>query len=284
MLIEIKARFDEENNIRLVSKLKNSGANVILGLEYLKTHCKLCVVIRREGEKLRIYSHVATGNYNEKTARLYTDISYLTSKQKIGMDLLHIFNILSGYSSPDEKLQKIYYAPVTLRKNLIKCIDREISNAKKGKKAEIFMKINSFSDKIMAEKIYEAADKGVHVYIICRGVCSIVPRKNLFIKSIVGRFLEHSRIYYFKNNNSPEYYISSADLLTRNLDKRVETLISLKDSSVVKQLQWIIDVFKADKANSFIIDKEGKWHHDKGDFSCFDWFIKHTDERKKLKK
>lgn len=284
VLIEIKARFDEENNIRLVSKLKNSGANVILGLEYLKTHCKLCVVIRREGEKLRIYSHVATGNYNEKTAKLYTDISYLTSKQKIGMDLLHIFNILSGYSSPDEKLQKIYYAPVTLRKNLIKCIDREISNAKKGKKAEIFMKINSFSDKIMAEKIYEAADKGVHVYIVCRGVCSIVPRKNLFIKSIVGRFLEHSRIYYFKNGNSPEYYISSADLLTRNLDKRVETLISLKDSSVVKQLQWIIDVFKADKANSFIIDKEGKWYHEKGDFSCFDWFIKHTDERKKLKK
>lgn len=284
VLIEIKARFDEENNIKLISKLENAGANVILGLEWLKTHCKMCIVIRRENEKLKMYSHIGTGNYNEKTAKIYTDLSYFTSKQKVGMDLLHIFNILSGYSNPDEKLQKIYYSPVTLRKNLIKCIDREISNAKKGKKAEIFMKINSLSDKIMASKIYEAADKGVDIYIICRGVCSIVPRKNLYIKSIVGRFLEHSRIYYFKNNDNPEYYISSADLLTRNLDKRVEILLSLKDSNVIKHLSWIIDIYKADKANSYYIDNDGKWHHEKGNFSCFNWFIKHSNERKKINK
>lgn len=284
VLIEIKARFDEENNIKLISKLENAGANVILGLEWLKTHCKMCIVIRRENEKLKMYSHIGTGNYNEKTAKIYTDLSYFTSKQKVGMDLLHIFNILSGYSNPDEKLQKIYYSPVTLRKNLIKCIDREISNAKKGKKAEIFMKINSLSDKIMASKIYEAADKGVDIYIICRGVCSIVPRKNLYIKSIVGRFLEHSRIYYFKNNDNPEYYISSADLLTRNLDKRVEILLSLKDSNVIKHLSWIIDIYKADKANSYYIDNDGKWHHEKGNFSSFNWFIKHSNERKKINK
>jgi polyphosphate kinase len=156
--------------------------------------------------------------------------------------------------------------------------------AKKGKKAEIFMKINSLSDRIMADKIYEAADKGVKVYIICRGVCSIVPRKNLFIKSIVGRFLEHSRIYYFKNGSNHEYYISSADLLTRNLDKRVETLISLKDSEVIKQLEWITDVYKSDQANSFIMTKDGEWVKSKGDFSCHDWFIKHTDDMKKIKK
>ena len=142
----------------------------------------MCVVVRKEKEKLKIYSHIATGNYNEKTAKLYTDPSYFTSKYKIGIDLLHIFNILSGYSNPDEKLQKIFYAPVNLRKNLIKCIDREIENAKNGKKAEIFMKINSLSDKIMVKKLYEAAEKGVKIYIICRGVCSIVPRKNLYIK------------------------------------------------------------------------------------------------------
>lgn len=284
VLIEIKARFDEENNIKLISKLQNAGAVVILGNEYLKTHCKLCVIIRKENDKLKIYSHVATGNYNEKTSRIYTDISYFTSRQKVGNDLLHIFNILSGHSNPDEKLQKIYYSPVTLRKQLISCIDREIALAKKGKKAEIFMKINSLSDKIMADKIYEAADKGVSVYIICRGVCSIVPRKNLYIKSIVGRFLEHSRIYYFGNGKNHEYYISSADLLTRNLDKRVETLISLKDSAVVKQLKWIIDVYKNDNSNSFVMLKDGKWHKKKGDFSCHDWFIKHTNDRKKIKK
>lgn len=284
VLIEIKARFDEENNIRLISKLQDSGANIILGPEYLKTHCKMCIVIRKEDDKLKVYSHVATGNYNEKTAKIYTDLSYFTSKQKIGMDLLHIFNILSGYSNPDEKLQKIYYSPVTLRKNLIRCIDREISNAKRGKKAEIFMKINSLSDKVMAKKIYEAADKGVNVYIICRGVCSIIPRKNLYIKSIVGRFLEHSRIYYFRNDKNPEYYISSADLLTRNLDKRVETLISLKESAVIKQLHWIISVYKSDKRNSFIMTKDGKWVKDKGEFSSHDWFIKHSDERKKISK
>jgi polyphosphate kinase len=284
VLIEIKARFDEENNIKLISKLQSAGATILLGNEWLKTHCKLCVVIREEKNKLRIYSHVATGNYNEKTSQIYTDLSYFTCKQKIGMDLLHIFNILSGHSNPDEKLQKIYYSPITLRKKLIACIDREISLAKKGKKAEIFMKINSLSDRIMADKIYEAADKGVKVYIICRGVCSIVPRKNLFIKSIVGRFLEHSRIYYFKNGSNHEYYISSADLLTRNLDKRVETLISLKDSEVIKQLEWITDVYKSDQANSFIMTKDGEWVKSKGDFSCHDWFIKHTDDMKKIKK
>lgn len=284
VLIEIKARFDEENNIKLISKLQNAGATVILGLEYLKTHCKLCIIIRNENDKLRIYSHVATGNYNEKTSKIYTDLSYFTCKQKIGIDLLNIFNILSGHSNPDEKMQKIYYSPVTLRKKLISCIDREISFAKKDKKAEIFMKINSLSDRIMADKIYEAANKGVNVYIICRGVCSIIPRKNLYIKSIVGRFLEHSRIYYFRNGKNPEYYISSADLLTRNLDKRVETMISLKESTVIDNLQWIISVMKADKKNSFILDKNGKWHREKGDFSCHDWFIKHSGDHKKLNK
>lgn len=284
VLIEIKARFDEQNNINLIEKLERSGATVILGPEYLKTHCKMCIVVRRENNKLKVYSHVASGNYNEKTARQYTDLSYFTSKTKIGIDLLHVFNILSGHSRPDEKLEKIAYSPVTLRKTLIRCIEREIENAKKDKRAEIFMKMNALSDQVMVNKLYEAADAGVKVYIVCRGVCSAVPRKNLYIKSIVGRFLEHSRIYYFANNKNPEYFISSADLLTRNLDKRVEILISLKDSNVIKQLKWMIQVFKEDEKNSFVMDKDGKYLSPKGDFDSHQWFINYSDNMRSKKK
>lgn len=274
VLIEIKARFDELNNIKLISKLKEAGVIVILGLEHLKTHCKMCLVIRDEEGKKKIYSHIGTGNYNEKTSKIYTDLSYFTSKQKIGMDLLNVFNIISGNSAPDEKLQKIAYSPVTLRKTLIKCINREIEHAKKKKKAEIFIKVNSLSDPIMVNKLYEAADAGVEVYIICRSVCSIVPRDNLYVKSIVGRFLEHSRIYYFKNNKSSEYFISSADLLTRNLDKRVETLVSVKDSNVTKKLDWIIKVMKKDERNSFVMRKNGTFSKEKGTFDSHEYMIK----------
>ena len=281
VLVEIKARFDEENNIKVINKLQRSGVNVVLGDEFLKTHCKLCIVTRKtEDGKIRVYSHVGTGNYNEKTARIYTDLSYFTSKQKTGKDLLYVFNILTGHSKPDDKLDKVYYSPVNLRKQLEKCIDKEIDYAKKGKKTEIFIKVNSISDVKMVNKIYEAANAGVQVNIICRGVCSLVPRKNLKIKSIVGRFLEHSRIYYFKHSG---YYISSADLLTRNLDRRVETLISLKESNVIRQLKWIMEVLKQDKVNSFIATQDGKWKHMKGDFDAHDWMISYSDIKKRKK-
>ena len=284
VLVEIKARFDEDNNIKVIEKLQRNGVKVVLGEEYLKTHCKMCIVVRREDDKLKIYSHVATGNYNEKTGRLYTDLSYFTSKQKIGRDLLMIFSILSGNNKPDEGLNKVFYAPVNLRKQLEKCIDREISNAKKGNKGEIFIKVNSLSDIRMVNKLYEAADSGVKIKIICRGACSIIPRKNIEVKSIVGRFLEHSRIYYFKNNKHPEYYISSADLLTRNLDRRVETLISLTDSNVIDDLKWIIDVLNEDQINSYKMNDKGKWIRVKGDFDSHQWLIDYSDEKKRKKK
>ena len=283
VLVEIKARFDEGNNIEVIQKLKKCGVNVILGDEFLKTHCKLCIVTRRINNKVKVYSHVSTGNYNEKTAKIYTDLSYFTSKQKIGKDLLYIFNILSGHSRTDESLNKVYYAPVNLRKQLEKCFDREIELAKKGKKAEIFIKVNSISDVKMVNKIYEAADAGVDVQIICRGVCSVVSRKNLKVKSIVGRFLEHSRIYYFKNGRNSEYYISSADLLTRNLDRRVETLISLKDSNVIDEVKWIISVLKQDQANSYIQNKDGQWIRIKGDFDAHQWMVEYSDIKKQKK-
>lgn len=273
VLVEIKARFDEYRNISLIDKLKYAGVNVIMGIEELKTHCKMCVVVRKEDDGVKIYSHLATGNYNEKTAKIYTDISYLTSKQKIGYDLLNIFNIISGVSRPDEKLQRVFYAPVNLRSKLVKLIDREIAIAKSGKKAEIFIKVNSISDEPMVEKLYEAADAGVNITIICRGVCSIVPRKHLRIKSIVGRFLEHSRIYYFRNRKDSEYFISSADLLTRNLDKRVEIMVSLKDSNVIQKMRHIMDVLISDTYNSFYMEEDGDFYMANGDFDAHQYFI-----------
>lgn len=273
VLVEIKARFDEYRNISLIDKLKYAGVNVIMGIEELKTHCKMCVVVRKEDDGVKIYSHLATGNYNEKTAKIYTDISYLTSKQKIGYDLLNIFNIISGVSRPDEKLQRVFYAPVNLRSKLVKLIDREIAITKSGKKAEIFIKVNSISDEPVVEKLYEAADAGVNITIICRGVCSIVPRKHLRIKSIVGRFLEHSRIYYFRNRKDSEYFISSADLLTRNLDKRVEIMVSLKDSNVIQKMRHIIDVLISDTYNSFYMDEDGDFYMANGDFDAHQYFI-----------
>lgn len=273
VLVEIKARFDEQNNIHVINKLKSSGCHILLGTEFLKTHCKMCVVIKKDEDTYKIYSHIATGNYNEKTSKIYTDLSYFTSKRKIGFDLLNIFNILSGISTPDSKLQKIAYSPVTLRKTLIKCIDREIENAKRGKKSGIFIKVNSISDPIIVQKLYDAASKGVKVYIICRGICSIVSKKNIYIKSIVGRFLEHSRIYYFYNNNHEEYYISSADLLTRNLDRRIEILLSVTESNVIHKIKDIIRILKKDEANSFVMDEYGVYHRMKGNFNAHEKFI-----------
>lgn len=283
VLVEIKARFDESQNISLIDKLKTSGVNVLLGLEYLKTHCKCCIVARKEDDGIKIYSHVGTGNYHDKTAKIYTDISYFTAKQKIGSDLLNIFNILSGISTPDEKLQKVFYAPVNLRSKINKLIDREIDFAKKGKKAEIFLKLNSLSDIDMVSRLYKAAENGVKVYIICRGVCSIYPRENIYIKSIVGRFLEHSRIYQFRNGGNDEYFISSADFLTRNLDRRVETLISLTGSDVTDKLKYIIDVLKRDSANSFRMTQKGNFKHLRGDFDSHKWFIEASNQMPKIK-
>lgn len=283
VLIEIKARFDESRNISLIDKLRYAGVNVVLGLEYLKTHCKICVVMRREKDGIKVYSHLGTGNYNDKTANIYTDLSYFTASQKIGRDLLNVFNILSGVSSPDDPLTSVFYSPINLRSKLNKLIDREIEFAKKGKKAGIVLKLNSLSDEDMVKRLYKAAEKGVKIYIICRGVCSIKPKKNIYIKSIVGRFLEHSRIYYFRNNKSPEYYISSADLLTRNLDRRVEVLVGLKDDDIKEKVQYIIDVMKRDERNSFEMKDNGEYKYIGGDFDCHQWFIDNCSETLKVK-
>lgn len=268
VMVEIKARFDERNNIDVYKKLTNAGCLVTLGDEYKKTHCKMCVVTRKTGKDIKVYSHVATGNYNENTSRIYTDISYLTSNRKIGQDLTEIFNILLGSSKPSSNMNKIFYSPVNLRQTLIKYIDNEIKIAKNGKRAEIIMKINSISDKAIINKLYLAADKGVKVTIIVRGICSIIPRKNLNVKSIVGRFLEHSRIYYFRNRKNHDYFISSADLLPRNLDKRIEIMIHLNNDTLDNNVSKILSLMKNDTTNSFIETRTGNW-------------IKETTDKKK---
>lgn len=251
VLVEIKARFDEANNIQIIKKLKDAGVNVVLGDEYLKTHCKMCIVTKKVGDMMKLYAHVGTGNYNEQTAKIYTDLSYLTSKQKICRDLIHVFNIISGHSKQGKDMEKVFYSPVNLRKRLESRIEKEM---KYGKDGRIFIKVNSLSDVRIVSKLYEAAKAGVKIKIICRGICSIVPIKNIEVKSIVGRFLEHSRIYYFAHGNSgdtPAYYIGSADLLPRNLDNRVETLISVSESNIIEKLDWIIDTLSKDTRNSF---------------------------------
>jgi len=279
VLLEVKARFDEDRNINLVDKLKSSGCQVIYGLENLKTHCKLTSIIRKENNKLSIYTHMGTGNYNEKTARLYTDISYFTSNSHIGRDTTTLFNILSGYSNPkDKEISSIYFSPYNLRLKLTEMIDRE---KKKGKKGRIVLKLNSLSDKDMIDKLYSALDKGVDVTIVCRGVCSISRRKkdgtvykNLTIKSIIGRYLEHSRIYLFGIGDDTKVFISSADMLTRNLDRRVELLVPILDSSCINKLMEILAFSIMDTANTFIVSEDDEYINCKdNEVNCHNIFM-----------
>lgn len=260
VLLEIKARFDEDRNMSLVEKLKSSGCKIIYGAEDLKTHCKFIIVVRRGKKGLKTYSHIGTGNYNDKTSSIYTDISYFTSVNKVGEDLLTIFNTLSGFSDPKDDVNRIFYAPYNLRSNLYNLIDNEIQNAKNGKKAFIALKLNSLSDHGLIKRLYEASEKGVKISIICRGICSMrAINSNISIKSIVGRFLEHSRIYYFHNNGRSDVFISSADMLTRNLDRRVELLVPIYDPVTRTKLLNIIKSYSKDTFNTYIMDNEGEY-------------------------
>jgi len=284
VILEIKARFDEDRNLSMIDKLKTSGVKLIYGNETLKTHCKFITVVKRSGDKLKIYSHMGTGNYNDNTAKIYTDISFFTSNFKVGRDLCTIFNMLSGFADPNVNIDKLYFSPYTLRKKLISSIDNEIKNAKNGKRAIITIKVNSISDKIMIDKLYEASKHGVQVVIFCRGICSMKPiNENIIIRSIVGRYLEHSRIFYFFNNKEPNIYISSADLLTRNLDKRFELLIPLKDEDVKEKAMKILSMYYRDDYNTYQMDKHGRYHKLDGKTNIHQLFMDEAIENYKLK-
>lgn len=233
VLVELKARFDEENNIGWAKKLERAGIHVVYGLVGLKTHAKVALVVRKEGDGLRRYVHLGTGNYNPDTARIYTDISYFTCNEDIAADTSEVFNFLTGFSNKQE-FKKLIVAPLTLRKRLTELIEREMYHARNGKPAHIMLKMNALTDIKMIETLYEASKAGVSIDMIVRGVCSLRPgvkgvSENIRVISIVGRFLEHCRVFYFANDGNPELYCSSADLMGRNLDRRVELMFPLED-------------------------------------------------------
>lgn len=285
VILEIKARFDEERNISLIDKLRQSGIQLVYGVENYKIHCKFISVVRREKNKMKIYTHIATGNYNEKTSKIYTDISYFTSSFKIGHDIITIFNMISGFSDPSTNINKVFFSPFNLRRQLIESMEKEIRTAKKGKRALITLKMNSLCDKDVIDKIYSAAKAGVEVVIICRGICCIKPMKNIRVISIVGRFLEHSRIYYFYNGGDPKVYISSADLLTRNLDKRFELMLDVTDDSAKEKILKILSMYFTDTFNAFTMNTDGSFQKvisDK-DINIHERFMQDAIENYKLK-
>jgi len=262
-VIEIRARFDEMANVRWGRKLEEVGVHVVYGLMGLKTHAKLSLVVREEGETLRRYSHVGTGNYNDKTARFYDDLGLLSADPILGEDLSRLFNELSGHSTKHE-YSRLLVAPHSLRKGLLMRIKRETRHHLEGKPAWIRLKLNSLLDEEIITAIYEAADAGVKVEIIVRGICSIqlntpARRENIKVRSILGRFLEHSRIYYFRNNGAEDYFIGSADMMHRNLDRRVESLVHIDSEKHKARLQGILDDSVSDQYSTWKLDEDNHW-------------------------
>lgn len=263
VLVELKARFDEENNIHWARQLEKAGCHVIYGVIGLKTHSKILLIVRQEKKGIKRYVHLGTGNYNDVTAKFYTDIGILTSKPEYGEDASVIFNMLSGYFKP-ENMSKITIAPYGLRKKLEYLVERETEYAKHGKSAKIIAKMNSLIDKKLMIALYKASQAGVKVELIVRGVCSLRPgvkglSDNIKVKSIVGRYLEHSRIYYFHNDGKEEVYISSADWMYRNLDKRVETMTIIEEPIIKKELKEMLELYLKDNVKSRILLPDGSY-------------------------
>jgi polyphosphate kinase len=262
-VIEIRARFDEMANVRWARKLEEVGVHVVYGLMGLKTHAKLSLVVREEGDSLRRYCHVGTGNYNPKTARFYDDLGILSADAVLGEDLSRLFNELSGYSAKHE-YSRLLVAPHSLRKGLIMRIKRETKNHLDGKPAWIRLKLNSLLDEEIISAIYEAADAGVKVDVVVRGICSLqlnnqARRENIRVRSILGRFLEHSRIYYFRNGGADEYFIGSADMMHRNLDRRVEALVRIDAQKHRETLSDILDDSFSENYSTWKLDENNNW-------------------------
>lgn len=263
VLVELKARFDEENNIIWARKLEQAGCHVIYGLVGLKTHSKITLVVRKEEDGIRRYVHLGTGNYNDSTAKLYTDMGLLTCRKAIGEDATAVFNMLSGYSEP-AFWNKLAIAPIRLRDRFTQLINREKEFAKKGKKALIRAKMNSLCDAGIISSLYEAAAAGVKIELVVRGICCLktgMPgiSENITVRSIVGDFLEHSRIFHFYNNGFEEVYMGSADWMPRNLDKRVEILFPVEDDALKAEVIHILDIQLADNEKARILQKNGTY-------------------------
>ncbi|MSV76591.1 MAG: RNA degradosome polyphosphate kinase [Actinobacteria bacterium] len=262
-LVEIKARFDEQNNITWARKLEQAGVHVVYGIVGLKTHCKLSLVIRQEGNQLRRYCHIGTGNYNPKTARYYEDYGLLTSRESVGEDLTRLFNQLSGYA-PDATFKSLLVSPGSVRQGLFDRIEREISHKEAGKEAKISLKINSLVDEQIIDGLYRAGQAGVEVEILVRGMCALRPgvpslSESIKVRSVLGRYLEHSRVFSFANGGDPEYFIGSADMMHRNLDRRVEALVRIVQPDHMKDLAGMFALAMSDEASSWHLGADGIW-------------------------
>jgi polyphosphate kinase len=263
VLVEIKARFDEEANIIWARKLERAGAHVVYGLVGLKTHSKTALVVRREGSGLRRYVHIGTGNYNPRTARQYVDLGLLTCRPELGADVTDLFNVLTGLSR-QRTFRRLLVAPHSLRTGFLDLVEREINHAAAGHPARIVLKLNAIVDVAVIEALYRASNAGVDIDLIVRGACSIQPgvpgvSERIRVRSVIGEFLEHSRIWSFENGGVREWYIGSADLMDRNLDRRVEAVAPVEDPDAQARLATIIEVMMADDRRSWQLQPDSTW-------------------------
>lgn len=263
VLVELKARFDEENNINWARKLEQVGVHVVYGLVGLKTHTKIVMVVRREDNRIRRYVHIGTGNYNPKTARIYTDLGLLSCREDLGADLTDLFNFLTGYSR-QQSYRKLLVAPVNMRERFLYLIGREAENARHGKTGRIVAKMNALVDPKIILALYEASQAGVKIDLIVRGICCLRPgveqiSDNIKVVSIIGRYLEHSRIFYFYNGGQEEVYIGSADWMNRNLSRRVEAITPIEDPDLAKDLQEILGIMLSDNRQAWDLQSNGQY-------------------------
>ncbi len=262
-LVELKARFDEDNNIQWAKQLEQSGVHVVYGVIGLKTHTKIALVIRKEKNRLRTYFHIGTGNYNSKTSKTYTDIGLLSCQPELGQDLIELFNYLTGFAK-QQSYRKLLVAPVSLRHGIEKLIKREIKYAKDNLPAKIIAKMNSLVDPEIIKLLYEASQEGVKIELIIRGMCCLYPQKkglseNIKVTSIIGRFLEHSRIFWFNNDGNSEVFIGSADWMRRNLDRRVEAVTPLEDNKIKKEIKHLLDSYLEENKDSWNMQSDGSY-------------------------
>jgi len=282
ILVEIRARFDEERNILWARELEQAGCHVMYGIPGIKIHSKICLVIRQERDGIRRYVHLSTGNYNEITAGVYTDIGLCTARERYGQDVADVFNVISGYSEVPH-WSKVVSSPEDLRQYFFQLIDQEISNQKKHENGWIFAKMNSLQDRKIIYKLYEASQAGVNIKLLVRGICCLIPglkgvSENIEVRSIVGRFLEHSRIFLFNNNNNYRVFMSSADWMRRNFDRRIELLFPVEDENSKEHVKWLMEMYWKDNMKTRLMNNEGTYVRvpiDDKEFNIQEYLIKY---------